>query len=76
MIDFNTQQLSWILIGAISMGGTSYLTVNGKIDDLDKKVAITNNNTEHVIKSIEEFKVQLTRVEDKLENKSIRQYTK
>jgi hypothetical protein len=72
MIDFNTQQLSWIVIGAISMGGTSYLTVNNKIDDLDKKMAVTINNTEHVVKSIDEFKVQLTRVEDKLENKSIR----
>ena len=28
MIDFNTSQLTWIIIGACGIGGTGYLTID------------------------------------------------
>jgi hypothetical protein len=69
MIDFNASQLTWIVIGACSMGGTGYLSMNTKIDDLDKKVAVSINTTEHTISSLEELKKSLVRIEDKLDKK-------
>ena len=69
MIDFTPAQLTWIMIGACSMGGTGYLTMNSKIDDLDKKVAVTVNTIEHTNKSLDELKIQLTRMEDKMDKK-------
>jgi hypothetical protein len=69
MIDFNATQLTWILVGACSLGGTGYVSMNGKIDDLDKRVAVTVNSMEHTNKSLDELKVQLTRIEDKMDNK-------
>lgn len=67
MIDFNATQLTWIVVGACSIGGTGYLSMNTKIDDLDKKVAVTVNTIEHTNKSLDELKVQLTRIEDKMD---------
>jgi hypothetical protein len=69
MIDFNATQLTWILVGACSLGGTGYMSMNGKIDDLDKRVAVTVNSMEHTNKSLDELKVQLTRIEDKMDKK-------
>lgn len=69
MIDFNATQLTWIVVGACSMGGTGYLNMNTKIDDLDKKVAVTVNTIEHTNKSLDELKTQLTRIEDKMDKK-------
>jgi hypothetical protein len=70
MIDFNATQLTWILVGACSLGGTGYMSMNGKIDDLDKRVAVTVNSMEHTNKSLDELKTQLTRIEDKMDKKS------
>jgi len=70
MIDFNATQLTWILVGACSLGGTGYMSMNGKIDDLDKRVAVTVNSMENTNKSLDELKTQLTRIEDKMDKKS------
>jgi len=69
MIDFSSAQLTWIVIGACSIGGTGYLNMNSKIDDLDKKVAVTVNTIDHTNKSLDELKVQLNRIEDKMDKK-------
>jgi hypothetical protein len=69
MIDFNSAQLTWLVIGACSIGGTGYMSMNTKIDDLDKKVAVTVNTIDHTNKSLDELKIQLTRMEDKMDNK-------
>lgn len=69
MIDFNSAQLTWIVIGACSMGGTGYLSMDGKIVELDKKIVLTVNNIEHVNKSMDELQKQLNRIEDKLDKK-------
>ena len=69
VIDFTSTQLTWIVVGACSIGGTGYLNMNSKIDDLDKKVAVTVNTIENTNKSLDDLKKQLNRIEDKMDNK-------
>lgn len=69
MIDFNPSQLTWIVIGACSMGGTGYLTIDGKIKDLDTKVEIASVKMDEVQKSVDNLQKQLLRMEDKLDKR-------
>jgi outer membrane murein-binding lipoprotein Lpp len=69
MIDFNTSQLTWIVIGACSLGGTGYLTVNSNMATIDKKVEITNTKMDNVSDRVDELKAQLSRIEDKLDKR-------
>jgi hypothetical protein len=61
-MEFTLKQLSWIVIGSLGIGGTGYLSMNEKIDALDKKVAVIHNNSDHQNKALE-------RIEQKLNNK-------
>ena len=67
MIDFNASQLTWIVIGACSMGGTGYLTMDTKMKDLDTKVQVTSVKMDDVKVSVEDLHKQLQRIEDKLD---------
>ena len=67
MLDFNTSQLTWLVIGSLSIGGTGYLNIVKSVDELDKKLAISINNSEHTDKSMETLQQQLTRIEEKLD---------
>lgn len=69
MIDFNTSQLTWIVVGALGMGGTGYMTMNQKIDSLDTKVSVSNANMDNTIKSIDQMQKQLERIENKIDDK-------
>ena len=69
MIDFNASQLTWIVIGACSMGGTGYLTMDGKIKELDTKVEVTSVKMDSIKTDVTELRKQLTRIEDKLDTK-------
>jgi|APGre2960657404_1045060.scaffolds.fasta_scaffold16033_2 hypothetical protein len=69
MIDFNASQLTWIVIGACSMGGTGYLTMDGKMKELDTKIEINTVKMDSVKTDVTELRKQLTRIEDKLDNK-------
>jgi len=69
MIDFNASQLTWILIGACSMGGTGYLTMDSKIKELDTKVEVTNVKMDDMKTSMADLHKQLNRMEDKLDRK-------
>lgn len=62
IMEFSLKQLSWIVIGALGIGGTGYMSMNGKIDDLDKRLAVVANQMEHQNKMLE-------RIEQKLEKK-------
>ena len=66
MIDFNATQLTWIVVGACSMGGTGYLNMNSKVDDLDKKLAVSVNSSENMEKSMIRLEQQLNRIEQKI----------
>lgn len=61
-MEFTLKQLSWVVIGSLGIGGSGYLTMNAKIDELDKKVAVIHANTDHQNKTLE-------RIEQKLNNK-------
>lgn len=69
MIDFNASQLTWIVIGLGSMGGTGYLTVDGKMTELSNKVEVTNVKLTDNADKVAELKAQLIRIEDKLDKK-------
>jgi outer membrane murein-binding lipoprotein Lpp len=67
MIDFNTSQLTWIVIGACSLGGTGYLTVNTNMSTIDKKVEINSTKMDNVSDRVVELQAQLNRIENKLD---------
>jgi len=59
IMEFTLKQLSWIVIGALGIGGTGYMSMNNKIDELSTKVAVVHSQMEQQTK-------QLDRIEDKL----------
>lgn len=59
IMEFTLKQLSWIVIGALGIGGTGYLSMNNKIDELSTKVAVVHNQVNNLTK-------QLDRIEEKL----------
>jgi hypothetical protein len=67
MIDFTTSQLTWILVGACSLGGTGYLTMNSSVTSLDKKIEISNTRAESTSEKISLLQAQLDRIENKLD---------
>ena len=69
MIDFNASQLTWIVIGACSMGGTGYLTMDSKMKDLDTKIEVNTVKMDSVKTDVTELRKQLTRIEDKMDKK-------
>jgi hypothetical protein len=69
MIDFSPAQLTWIVIGACSLGGTGYMTVDSRMQDMTTKVEVTNVKVVEMSDRVAELKAQLTRIEDKLDKK-------
>jgi len=69
MIDFNSAQLTWILLGACSMGGTGYLTIDGKIQALDKKIEVNTEQIRSLNTGVDDAKKLLIRIDDKLDRK-------
>lgn len=59
-MEFTLKQLSWIVIGSLGIGGSGYMTMNSKIDELDKKVAVIHTNTEHQTKALDRIEKKLT----------------
>lgn len=58
-MEFTLKQLSWIVIGALGIGGTGYLSMNSKIDELTTTVAVVHNQVNNLTK-------QLDRIENTL----------
>jgi hypothetical protein len=58
-MEFTLKQLSWIVIGSLGLGGSGYMSMNSKIDDLDKKVAVIQTNSDYQSKSLERIEVKL-----------------
>lgn len=69
MIDFTSKQLSYIVISLAGVGGGGYLTMNSKVDEIDKKLAVSISSAEHNIRSMEKIERQLVRIEDKLDRR-------
>ena len=62
IMEFSLKQLSWIVIGALGIGGTGYLSMNSKIDDLDKRTAVIQTHMEHQNKSLERIEEKLNTI--------------
>jgi len=58
-MEFTLKQLSWIVIGSLGIGGTGYMSMNSKIDELSTKVAVVHSQVSNLTK-------QLDRIEEKL----------
>ena len=72
MIDFTTKQLSWLIVSSITVGGGGYLTLNSKVDNIDKQLAVSINSADNTNKAMEKIEKQLARIEDKIDSKNIR----
>jgi hypothetical protein len=70
MIDFTTQQLSWMIVGAVTVGGGGYMTMNSKVDDIDKKLAVSINTADNTTKMMDKIEKQLVRIEDKIDGRN------
>jgi hypothetical protein len=58
-MEFTLKQLSWIVIGSLGIGGSGYISMNSKIDELDKKIAVIHANSDHQSKSLERIELKL-----------------
>ena len=64
-MEFSLKQLSWIVIGALGIGGTGYMSMNSKIDELSIKVAVVHNQMENQNKMLERIETKLNTIQGK-----------
>jgi hypothetical protein len=69
IMEFSLKQLSWIVIGSLGIGGTGYLSISNKIEELDKRMSVVYTHMDYQSKLLDKFQVQLDRIEDKLNTK-------
>lgn len=69
MVDFTAKQLSWIVISACGIGGGGYLTMDGKIREVDNKLTVNSVRQEAMNDKLAELAKQLGRIEDKLDKR-------
>ena len=69
MIDFNTSQLTWLIIGACSIGGTGYMTMNDNVKSVDTKVQVTQQKVIDMVDKVNDLQKALDRIEIKLDKK-------
>jgi hypothetical protein len=64
-MEFTLKQISWIVIGSLGLGGTGYMTMNTKIDELSVKVAVVHNQMENQNKMLERIENKLNTIQGK-----------
>ena len=69
MIDFTSKQLSYIVLSIAGIGGGGYITMNAKVDEIDKKLAVFINSTENNIRQMDKIESHLIRIEEKLDKR-------
>ena len=67
MIDFTTKQLSWLIVSSVTVGGGGYITMNHKVDEIDKKLAVAINSYDNSKEMMNKIEQQLVRIEEKLD---------
>ena len=65
IMEFSLKQISWIVIGSIGIGGTGYLSINSKIDELDKRIAVMQSHMEHQNKMLDRIEEKLNTLQGK-----------
>lgn len=58
-MEFTLKQLSWIVIGSLGLGGTGYMSMNSKIDELAIKVAVVHTQMDNQNKMLERIESML-----------------
>jgi len=64
-MEFTLKQISWIVIGSLGIGGTGYMNMNTKIDELSTKVAVVHNQMENQNKMLERIEIKLNTIQGK-----------
>jgi len=64
-MEFSLKQLSWIVIGSLGLGGTGYMSMNSKIDELSTKVAVVHSQMEQSTKQLDRIENKLNITKDK-----------
>jgi outer membrane murein-binding lipoprotein Lpp len=64
-MEFSLKQLSWIVIGSLGIGGTGYMSMNSKIDELATKVAVVHSQMEQTTKQLDRIENKLNTTKDK-----------
>ena len=67
MIDFNTSQLSWIIVSTLSIGGAGYIKIESNIQEIDTKVVVAQTKLLAVDDKLAALQTQLTRIESKID---------
>lgn len=63
IMEFSLKQLSWIVIGSLGIGGTGYLSLNNKIDELKIKIAIVHTQVENQNKTLDRIEQKLNTIQ-------------
>ena len=63
IMEFSLKQLSWIVIGALGIGGTGYVSMNSKIDELAIKVAVVHTQMDNQNKMLERIETKLNTIQ-------------
>ena len=64
-MEFTLKQLSWIVIGSLGIGGTGYMSMNSKIDELSTKVAVVHTQVSNLTKQLDRIEETLNSVKVK-----------
>jgi hypothetical protein len=64
-MEFTLKQISWIVIGSLGIGGTGYMSMNSKIDELAVKVAVVHNQMDNQNKMLERIENKLNTIQGK-----------
>lgn len=59
-MEFTLKQLSWIVIGSLGLGGSGYMSMNSKIDELDKKIAVIHAISEVQTKTLDRIEQKIS----------------
>jgi len=62
-MEFTLKQISWIVIGSLGLGGTGYMSMNNKIDELAIKVAVVHNQMDNQNKMLERIEQKLNTIQ-------------
>jgi len=64
-MEFTLKQISLIVIGSLGLGGTGYMSMNSKIDELAVKVAVVHNQMDNQNKMLERIENKLNTIQGK-----------
>jgi outer membrane murein-binding lipoprotein Lpp len=62
-MEFTLKQISWIVIGSLGIGGTGYMSMNSKIDELSTKVAVVHTEVNNLKKQLDRIESALNTIQ-------------